>query len=133
MYTILLVEDSPLIQAHLRTALNDIDGAQVIDVAACEQAALQAIHTLSPNLAVIDLQLEQGSGLGILKRLTDEVPPTPGTRFVIFSNHANSVVKQRCLALGAHAFFDKSFQLDDLVGFVAQQANKQHNKQHKEQ
>ncbi len=127
MYTILLVEDSPLIQAHLRTALNNIDGAHVVEVAGCEQAALRAIDTLNPDLAVIDLQLEQGSGLGILKRLSDDVPSHPTTRVVVFSNHANNLIKHRCLALGAHAFFDKSFQLDDLVGFVDQQASKQRN------
>ena len=122
MYTILLVEDSPLIQAHLRTALTDIDGTKVVDVAGCEQSALQAIDDFNPDLAVLDLQLEQGSGLGILKHLNELRPQHSSTRVVVFSNHANSVVKHRCLALGAYAFFDKSFQLDDLISFVTRQA-----------
>ena len=37
---------------------------------------------------------------------------------VVFSNHAHPIVQSRCLALGARAFFDKSFQMDDLLDFV---------------
>jgi DNA-binding NarL/FixJ family response regulator len=126
MYTILLVEDSPLIQAHLHTALSDIEHTKVVGVAACEQTALRAIEAHNPELTVLDLQLESGSGFGILKRLGADTRPRPVARVVVFSNHANNVIKHRCLALGAHAFFDKSFQLDDLVQFVRQQAHTKH-------
>ncbi len=124
MYTILLVEDSPLIQAYLRTALTDIEDSRVVEVADCEHTALEAIGTLNPDLAVLDLQLKQGSGLGVLKRLDDVVQRHKCPQVVIFSNHSSSVIKHRCLALGANAFFDKSFQLNDLIGFVTQQARK---------
>ena len=41
-----------------------------------------------------------------------------GNRAVVFSNHGHSTVRARCTALGAEHFFDKSFQLDDLLDFI---------------
>mgnify|MGYP003598234430 FL=1 len=41
---------------------------------------------------------------------------------MVFSNHAHPVVQSRCLTLGAVAFFDKSFQTDELLEFVQRTA-----------
>jgi len=42
---------------------------------------------------------------------------------VVFSNYSNLVIRHRCLSLGARAFFDKSFQIDELLEFVQKQAS----------
>lgn len=47
-----------------------------------------------------------------------------GLGAVVFSNHAHPVVRSRCLNLGAVAFFDKSFQTDELLEFVQRAAEK---------
>jgi hypothetical protein len=36
----------------------------------------------------------------------------------VFSNHGHRIVRARCSALGVEHFFDKSYQLDELIEYV---------------
>ena len=66
------------------------------------------------DLAIIDLFLKQGSGLGVLEacrgRTTDQ-------RVVVLSNYATPDMRKRCAQLGADAVFDKSNEIDALVDY----------------
>lgn len=57
------------------------------------------------DLAVIDLVLEQGTGMGVISRAKSA--PAGGT-VVVFSSYASPGVRKHCLRLGADAVFDKS-------------------------
>jgi DNA-binding NarL/FixJ family response regulator len=57
------------------------------------------------DLAVIDLVLEQGTGMGLIARA--KALPAAGT-VVVFSSYASPGVRRHCLRLGAEAVFDKS-------------------------
>ena len=69
---IVLVEDSALLCGMLRDMLEELDGVGVVAAAADEQDALAALERLHPDLAIIDLELRAGSGLGVLQRLQAE-------------------------------------------------------------
>jgi len=69
--------------------------------------ALQAHKDWS--LAVIDLFIKEGSGLGILSALQGR---RPTQRAVVLSNYATREMRHRCAALGADEVFDKSTELD---------------------
>ena len=56
------------------------------------------------HLAVIDLVLEQGAGLEVIRRCRAD--PTGG-KVVVFSSYATPGVREHCLELGADAVFDK--------------------------
>ena len=66
------------------------------------------------------------SGGVLMVEATKQVyaPTRGGLGAVVFSNHAHPVVRSRCLNLGAVAFFDKSFQTDELLEFVQRAAEK---------
>jgi len=59
------------------------------------------------DAAVLDLQLKQGTGLGLLKTLARGVRP-PNTKIIVFTNYAFPQYRERSLALGADYFFDKA-------------------------
>ena len=59
------------------------------------------------DAAVLDLQLKQGTGLGVLKALAQGVRP-PNTKIIVFTNYAFPQYRDRSLALGADYFFDKA-------------------------
>ena len=61
------------------------------------------------DAAVVDLQLRQGSGFGVLRALR-QLSPQPLT--IVLTNSSMRAVRDRCLALGAHFFFDKSNEFD---------------------
>lgn len=112
---VFLVEDL----ARMRGLLEDLfshlrDDVSVVGTAATEAEALAwlANHPGGWDLAIVDLILEQGSGMGVISRCKSS--PRPG-KIVVFSSYATPGVRQHCLKLGADAVFDKS----DSSQFVA--------------
>ena len=121
---VLVVEDSIDLQLLLRAMLSEISGVEVIASVESEEEALEAIRSSCTDLAIVDLELDSGTGLGVLKNLFEspELNKHP-VSVVVFSNYSNLVIRHRCLSLGAKAFFDKSFQVDELLEFVQAQAS----------
>ncbi|WP_138518526.1 response regulator [Limnobacter alexandrii] len=123
-FRVLLVEDSVELQAMLQAMLCEIPSVKVIGSVGSEQEALEMMRSECADLAIVDLELESGTGLGVLKSLNDDCMQLNNKLLgvVVFSNYSNLVIRHRCLSLGAKAFFDKSFQIDELLEFVQQQA-----------
>lgn len=115
---IVLIEDSLLMQQTLAAALGELVGVTVVGRAADERAGIELIRRQRPDLAILDLELQSGSGLGVLQALsmTPELFGRP--RAVVFSNHHQPMVRARCYALGVDSFFDKGTQLADLLAYV---------------
>ncbi|WP_230971249.1 response regulator [Nitrogeniibacter aestuarii] len=122
MLKILLVEDSPILQEMLAEMIDDIDGVELCGRATGEQEALACLNESSIDLAIVDLELNEGSGLGVLKHVSECDNASSRPRAVVFSSYAHSVVRARCEALGAEAFFDKAQGMDELIDFVEQAA-----------
>lgn len=115
---VVLVEDSAMLRGMLCEMLDELDGVGVVAEAEDEQGALAALEAQRPDLAIIDLELRAGSGLGVLRQLQADPARFGHPRAVVFSNYGHPPVRARCEQLGVERFFDKSFQLDELIDFV---------------
>src|SRR3954470_17913591 len=104
---VIIVEDSALIRARLTESLGEIANLEIVDLIDTEGAALTAMREGAWDAAVLDLQLKQGTGLGLLKSLAQGVR-RPNTKIIVFTNYAFPQYRDRSLALGADYFFDKS-------------------------
>lgn len=120
---VLVVEDSIDLQILLRAMLNEIPSVEVVASVDNEEAAVQALKACCADLAIVDLELAAGTGLGFLKILSEQLDTNQHVKVVIFSNYSNLIIRHRCLSLGAKAFFDKSFQIDELLEFVQAEAS----------
>ena len=113
---ILLVEDNVLIQTNLIAALEELAGARIVGVVSSEARAVEWLegHPDAWKLAVIDLFLAQGTGLGVVdfcrRRAADQ-------RVVVLTNYATADIAQQALGKGADALFDKSVDLDAFFDF----------------
>lgn len=112
-----LVEDNMTIRDQLIPTLEELTQASVLGTAETE---LEAVHWLKTHdgdwdIAVVDLFLKAGSGIGVLRGCEAR---KPHQRVVILSNYATADVRAQCLALGADAVFDKSTELEGLVDFM---------------
>ena len=109
---IVLAEDSAAIRESLIAALAEIAEAEVIAVAetAGEAIAALTVHAAVWRLAILDLFLKQGHGLDVLRA----VKARPEQRIFMVTNFATPDIRQRALAAGADAVFDKSTDLDRL-------------------
>ena len=66
------------------------------------------------DLAIVDLFLRQGRGLGVLEACRAR---NPDQKMVVLSNYATPDIRMRCAQLGVDAVFDKSNDIDALADY----------------
>ena len=113
----LLVEDSPVIRENLIAALEEMTPLRVVATASDEAAALALLAQREPplpplDMAIVDVFLAQGSGLGVLRALQAQ---GSAIERVVLTNHATPALRRQCLALGASRVFDKSGEIEALI------------------
>ena len=110
---VLLVEDSALIRDRVSESLSELPGIAIVGYAESQAGALELMSVPGWDVAILDLQLKSGTGLGVLKALPADVRP-PHTKIVVFTNYAFPQYRDRCAALGADFFVDKAREFDKL-------------------
>ena len=114
-----LVEDNPTIRDNLIPAMEDLVNASIVGFAETESEAAQWLkaHANEWHLAVVDLFLKEGSGLGVLASCRER---SAEQRVVVLTNYATVDIRERCMKLGADAVFDKSNELDAFLEYCNQ-------------
>lgn len=110
---VFLVEDLQRMRGLLTDLFSSMGGLEVVGSASTEAEAKLWLddHPAGWDVAVIDLVLDQGSGMEVIRRCKAEAG---AGRVVVFSSYATPGVRQHCLDLGADAVFDKS----ETTGFI---------------
>jgi DNA-binding NarL/FixJ family response regulator len=113
--TVFLADDSALIRARLSTMLESA-AVHVVGEGTTAQACIHGILATHPDVVVLDVQLEQGTGLEVLRavRLAE-----PDISFVVFSHNSQEAYRKRYLEAGANRFLDKSSEFELLAPAVA--------------
>jgi len=113
---VFLVEDLKTIQSAMAQMLQGLGDFRVLATVSTEAEALAWIeaHQDQWALAVIDLVLEQGSGMSVISRCR---AASPTGKVVVFSNFVTPGIRAHCLKLGADAAFDKDADLRAFADF----------------
>lgn len=116
-----IVEDNATIRENLIDTLSELADVETVGVAETETEGTSwlAANGNHWDIAIVDLFLRQGSGLGILAACQER---RPSQRMVVLSNYATADVRVRCAQLGVDAVFDKSNEIDALVDYCMQQS-----------
>ncbi|MGC3986239.1 MAG: response regulator [Pseudorhodoferax sp.] len=114
---IVLVEDNPLIRQSMQEMLEEVLGAQVVAWADGEDAAIETLRRTAWDVALVDLFLLQGSGLGVARAFEQR---GAGQRVYVLSNYATPSIRERCAALRIDGIYDKSTELDRLLEALGQ-------------
>jgi DNA-binding NarL/FixJ family response regulator len=101
---ILLVDDHPLVREGLANLIHQQPDLEVCGEAASEPQALQLIGSVQPDLAVVDISLENGSGLELIKSIK---LMHPGVAMLALSMHDESLYAERALRAGARGYLMK--------------------------
>ena len=118
---IFLVEDSETIRDNLIPTIEELVGASVVKFVEGEGEARAWLRTNDNwHLAVVDLFLTEGSGLGVLRSLQTRAERQ---RVVVLSNYATAEMKAQCTFLGADRVFDKSTELEAFLSYCAERAS----------
>lgn len=112
---VFLADDSDAIRQRV-LALLDAASMDVVGQAATPQTCIDGILASRPDVVVLDVQLEGGTGLQVLKAVRGA---NPDVAFVVFSNNSAPAYRKRYLGEGATTFLDKSTEFDQLAAAVA--------------
>ncbi|MEQ9569594.1 MAG: response regulator transcription factor [Longimicrobiales bacterium] len=110
---VLVADDSVLVRNRLIPYLREIDGVGEIREAGTGSEALREIFARPPDILVLDVRMPGGTGLDVLDTLRSE-DALPAL-VVVWTNFAHTHTRHRALAAGAHGFFDKSTQFQDML------------------
>ena len=102
---VLVVDDSTVIRERLSGILNELEGITIVGEAEDGRAAVTMVEDLRPDVVILDIRMSGGSGMEALEQIKS-LDPAPVV--AILTNYPYSQYRDRCAALGADFFFDKS-------------------------
>ncbi|RME98943.1 MAG: response regulator, partial [Chloroflexi bacterium] len=118
---ILIVDDDKF----LRKTLTDILRAKGFDPipVSTGQLALAQVEQAAPAVALIDLQLDDISGIELMARIKAQAAPT---ECIILTGHASQNSAIEAINLGAYSYMQKPYDMDRLL-LTIQRAVETHN------
>lgn len=118
---VFLVEDMKQVQAALTELLAALGDFRLVHATATEAEARHwlAEHPGDWDLAVVDLVLDQGSGMGVIPSARAAADDGQAGNVVVFSDYASDGIRNHCLRLGADAVFLKS-QMQEFMDYCSE-------------
>jgi DNA-binding NarL/FixJ family response regulator len=107
MMNVFIVEDSEAMRESLRTMLSEFHDVRIVGYAADEPGAIERINALLPDVVILDLNLQSGSGVAVLKNIKKH---HAAIKVMVLTNCTDEIYVDACKRANADYFFDKSFQ-----------------------
>src|SRR3989442_574631 len=114
---VFLVDDHPLVREWLTNLIN-----QQPDLVVCGESdrapqALQAIAQSKPDVAIVDISLEDSSGIELIKTLKQVQPEV---LVLVLSMHDESLYAERALRAGAKGYVMKRETTKKMIEAIRQ-------------
>jgi DNA-binding NarL/FixJ family response regulator len=104
---VFIVEDSGAMRESLRSMLSDFHNVKIVGYAVGEPDAIEQIDALLPDVVILDLNLQSGSGVAVLKNIKKHHATI---KVMVLTNCTDELYVDACKRANADYFFDKSFQ-----------------------
>lgn len=114
---VFIVEDSAIVCEILHAMLSRIFCVAVVGFADDEAGAIEGIETLLPDVVILDLHLQQGTGLNVLLHVKKH---HAAVKVIVLSDCADALYLSICRQAGADYLFDKSLQFMLIEKVLAQ-------------
>jgi len=101
---ILLVDDHPLVREGLVNLISQQSEFEICGEAGSEPQALELIGAVQPDVAIVDISLENGSGIELIKSIKAIYP---AVTTLVLSMHDESLYAERALRAGARGYIMK--------------------------
>jgi len=101
---VLIVDDHPLVREGLVNLISQEADLQICGEAGNEPQALELIRTAQPHVAIVDISLESGSGIELIKSIKAMFP---SVTVLVLSMHDESLYAERALRAGARGYVMK--------------------------
>ena len=112
---VVVVDDEPMVCAHLRTILGSADDIAVVDEAHDGAAGVEAVIKAKPDVVLMDLRMPGVDGITAIERISTLANPPVVVVLTTFDADQHVL---RALRAGASGFLVKSTPPADLIGLV---------------
>ena len=102
--TIMLIDDHPLIRLGLRGLIEACEDLRVVAEAGSIKEALEMVEEMDPDVAVVDLNLPDGSGIDLVRSIKKVLPHV---KILVLSLHDGALYGQQCRRAGADGYLMK--------------------------
>ena len=118
---VLLVEDSRVLAERMRETLAALEDVIVVASVTDESAAVAAVRDNEVDVIVLDLQLKEGTGFGVMERLGKSRPTV-----IVFTNYMLPEYQRLATLLGVEYFLNKSRDYERLPEIIQEIGASQH-------
>ena len=113
--TVLLIDDSEVVRAGLRTLLGTDAAVAIVGEAATVASGVEAAARLRPDLVLLDIRLPDGTGFEACRQILKHAPDT---RVLILSSIADDAMVDEAIRSGANGYLLKEIDGRGLVNAV---------------
>jgi len=110
-----IVDDHPMMRDGLTMRITAQPGWEVCDVAATEEEGYTVIVEQCPDLALVDISLQFGNGVELIKRVRAR---NPSVKFLAISAYKESLYAERALRAGALGYLNKQETNEKLIDAI---------------
>jgi DNA-binding NarL/FixJ family response regulator len=112
-----LVDDHPVVRQGLATLIANEQDLHVCGSVGSAAEALDLVRAERPDLAIVDISLQDTSGLELIKRLKAVAPEL---KVLVSSMHDEALFADRALRAGALGYISKEEAIEEVVTAVRQ-------------
>jgi DNA-binding NarL/FixJ family response regulator len=112
---IMVVDDHQLVRRGLGVLIAGQPDLEVVAEADGPRSAMKLFHEKKPDLVIVDLSLNDGSGLELIK---DIMSQQGETKLLVCSMHDELLYAERALRAGAHGYVSKHAGTDELLAAI---------------
>lgn len=114
-HKVFFVDDHPLIIEGLSALVATSDGLDVCGSAQSVEQALRQICDLQPDVALVDLSMDGGSGLELIRQIHQMHPQT---RIIVVSMYEEAVYGVPAMNAGAMGFVNKREAANNIIDAI---------------
>lgn len=104
-YSIMIVDDHPIIHDGLKTMLASEKALSIDTVAFSSKEALKILETISPDLAIIDLSMGDADGSYLIQKIHHQFPKV---RILVYTMSEERLFGERVASAGANGYVMKT-------------------------
>lgn len=112
---LLVVEDSLPLMERMLYLFEGVSEIEFILHAANSSETLRTINEMPVDVVLLDINLPDGNGIDILKKIKEI---RPETKVVMFTNYAAKAFRDACYKLGADGFLEKSSDFEKVPQMI---------------
>ncbi len=109
---VVVVDDHAIMREGLALLLEDEPGIEVVGAAESGQGAIAAIREHNPDIALVDIAMDDMTGLEVTRRVLAQ---QPDTKIIIVTMHEEKAFFVEALEAGASGYFLKGADSRELI------------------